>query len=392
MTKWQKEDIIKLVMDRILTKHRQKVLVAMSGGVDSSVAAALLLKAGYFVAGAYMKNFSPESWSGVVQPDCPWEQDVADAKAVCDKLGIEFQSFNFEREYREKVIDYFFNEYAIGRTPNPDVRCNKEIKFGLFLQKARELGFDYIATGHYARVKPFPPLARGGIEGEVEYELLKGVDARKDQSYFLYTLTQEQLRQVLFPIGEYTKTEVRQLAREFGLPTADKKDSQGICFVGQVNLREFLKQRLPEKIGEIIDASGQVIGRHRGAWYYTVGQRHGLGIGGQKPYYVAKKDVTRNTLTVATKEYHRLVYDTTAVLKNVHWISSQPRLPLSCKAKIRYQQPNQVCTIFSPSQREQGQDGGMRVVFEKAQFAIAPGQSIVFYKDDRVLGGGIINI
>lgn len=391
----------------------KKVFVAMSGGVDSSVAAALLKKQGYFVAGGYMKNFSEESWEGVIGSDCPWKQDIKDVKAVCKKLGIEFRSFNFEKEYSEKVIEYFFREYAAGRTPNPDIMCNKEIKFGLFLNKARELGFDYVATGHYARIKAtphltsptggeeFPPLDGEG-KGGVAYELLKGLDPKKDQSYFLYMLTQNQLKHTLFPIGNLTKPEVRKLARKFGLPNWDKKDSQGVCFIGHINLREFLKQRLPERAGDIVNSSGRVLGQHPGAWYYTIGQRHGLALGGGTPYYVAQKDVKKNVIIVAEGKADEFVYSKTAIIKNIHWIDKSPFSPMKrgrtrggkqqfhCSAKIRYQQPDQSCTIFSPSQREGGEQEGVRVIFDKPQFAIAPGQAIVFYDGDRVLAGGII--
>ena len=373
----------------------------MSGGVDSSVTAALLQKQGFLVAGAYMKNFSEESWSGVLAADCPWQQDVADAKAVCDKLGIEFRSFNFEKEYADKVVEYFFAEYAAGRTPNPDIMCNKEIKFGLFLDKALELGCDYIATGHYARAEEYriKNLESGFEIRDSRFRLLKGLDPKKDQSYFLYALTQEQLSKTLFPIGEYTKPQVMDLARKLGLPNADKKDSQGVCFVGHINLREFLKQRIPERVGEIVDSSGRVIGSHPGAWYYTIGQREGLGIGarpltpersdgglGTKPYYVVQKDVVKNKLIVS----HEVSSSKTLTLRDIHWIGETPKLPLKCAAKIRYQQPDQECKIFSPSRREGGDGEGVRVEFSSPQFAPASGQSIVFYDGDTCLGGGII--
>jgi len=363
----------------------------MSGGVDSSVAAALLKKQGYFVLGGFMKNFSPESWEGVLDADCPWEQDFVDVRAVCENLGIECRSFNFEREYKEKVIEYFFAEYAAGRTPNPDIMCNKEIKFKLFLEKAIELGFDYIATGHYARIRntPQPPLNLRGGAGEL-YQLLKGLDPKKDQSYFLCTLTQEQLSKTLFPIGHLRKIEVRELAKKFGLPNAKKKDSQGICFIGHVNIREFLKQRIPERVGEIVDPSGRVIGQHRGAWYYTIGQRHGLGLGGGEPYYITKKDVINNVITVNNYSLSEIegLHSKSATLRDIHWINEPPQFPLSCKAKIRYQQPDQICSIFPPLEGE-GKEG-VRVQFKSPQFAIAPGQSVVFYDHDQVLGGGII--
>lgn len=349
----------------------------MSGGVDSSVAAALLKQQGYFVAGGYMKNFSEESWSGVIKADCPWEQDVADAKAVCDKLGIELRSFNFEKEYKDKVVEYFFADYAAGRTPNPDIICNKEIKFKLFLDKALELGFDYIATGHYARIQK---LTRYNFS---TYQLCKGLDAKKDQSYFLYTLTQDQLAHSIFPVGEYAKTQVRQLARDFGLPNSEKKDSQGVCFIGRINLREFLKQRIPERVGEIVTTAGQVIGQHRGAAYFTIGQREGLGVGGGTPYYVSQKNVLKNQIVVAQGRQDSSMYKTEVRIANPHWIGKEPKLPFSCRTKIRYQQLDQECEVT-----KQGSE--LIVNFRESQFAVAPGQSIVFYNGNLVVGGAII--
>lgn len=357
----------------------KKVLVAMSGGVDSSVAALLLQRQGYFTAGAYMKNFSAETWSGVLQQDCPWEQDQQDAQAVCAKLGIEFQSFNFEKEYREKVIEYFFAEYAAGRTPNPDIMCNKEIKFKLFLQKALDLGFDYIATGHYARIRK---IKSSGLPSAV-CRLLKGLDPKKDQTYFLYTLNQSQLAHSLFPIGEYTKPRVRQLARELGLPNAEKKDSQGICFIGHINLREFLKQRIPERVGEIVTTTGQIMGRHKGAAYYTIGQRQGLGIGGGIPYYVAEKNMLKNEIVVTRGRQDSAIYKTEVRIANPHWIGKELKLPLSCTAKIRYQQPDQKCELLKRGDK-------WIVKFREAQFAPASGQAVVFYDRTEILGGATI--
>lgn len=380
---------------------QEKVLVAMSGGVDSSVTAALLKEQGYFVAGGFMKNFSPESWNGVLETDCPWEQDFADVQAVCKKLGIECRSFNFEKEYRDKVIEYFFDEYRAGRTPNPDIMCNKEIKFKLFLEKALELGFDYIATGHYARIQRSEVRSQTSDNGNQtsairhptsEFRLLKGLDPKKDQSYFLYSLNQDQLSRTIFPIGHLLKSEVRQLARKFGLPNAEKKDSQGLCFVGHINVREFLKQRIPERAGQIVNPSGRVIGEHRGAWYYTIGQRRGLGLGGGTPYYVMRKDVANNVLSVSPLNLRGEqggLYSLTAQLNSVHWINSVPKFPLSCTAKIRYQQPNQECIVFPSPGLGRGR-GEVEIQFNNPQFAIAPGQAIVFYDAETVLGGGII--
>ncbi|MDD5109622.1 MAG: tRNA 2-thiouridine(34) synthase MnmA [Patescibacteria group bacterium] len=349
-------------------KQPWKVAVAMSGGVDSSVAAALLVEQGYSVMGAYMKNFSTESWRGTLQTECPWEKDVADAEAVCRKLGIPFRTFNFEREYRRAVLNNFFDEYRRGRTPNPDVRCNREIKFGSFLAAVRHLGYAHMATGHYARI--------------VNGQLQKGVDAAKDQSYFLYVLTSRQLAHTLFPIGGYTKDRIRQLARRWKLPTADKKDSQGICFVGPVKLREFLAQEIPHRRGLVVDTDGHKLGYHDGVWYYTIGQRHGIGIAGPKPYYVVDRNAATNTLVVAAGRQHPALYRQDIRLSRLHWIGIRPKLPLTCRAKIRYQQNDQACVVRQTRL-------GTIAHFRRPQFAVAPGQAVVLYRGSLVLGGGI---
>lgn len=344
-----------------------RVAVAMSGGVDSSVAAALVKQQGYEVVGVFMKNFSPEGWTGVLNPDCPWQQDQADAQAVCRRLDIPFRSVNFEREYRRSVIDYFFAEYRAGRTPNPDVRCNRAIKFGLFWEYAKTLGCTLMATGHYARTS-------GG-------RLYRGVDSRKDQSYFLYAMTASQLARTLFPIGRYTKPQVRAMAWRCKLPTAGKKDSQGICFVGRVKLREFLQQRIRPRRGVVSRVDGTPIGQHPGVWYYTIGQRQGLGLGGGPPYYVAGKNVRSNTLTVAPERTHPALYRRRVRVPQVHWINGAPLLPQRCRVKLRHQQPAQRCTV-----RRHGR--GVMLTFERPQFAVAAGQAAVLYTGTSVLGGG----
>jgi len=310
--------------------------------------------------------------------------------------------------------------------------CNREIKFGLFLQKALELGFDYIATGHYARINNVSLRAhakqsqrdRHGLRPreDIQYDLLKGVDQKKDQSYFLCELNQEQLSKTLFPIGEYTKTQVRELARNFGLPNAEKKDSQGVCFIGHINLREFLKQRIPERAGEIVTTTGQVIGQHRGAAYYTIGQREGIGVGGGMPYYVVQKDVVKNRLVVSTKlarppklsggrvEGPPGLYTKSVSVSDIHWIGEAPKLPLKCSAKIRYQQPDQECVVrlcedsdvtsedeaipksngTASHKLAMTKERVLNVEFKEPQFAAAPGQIVVFYEGDTVLGSAII--
>jgi tRNA-uridine 2-sulfurtransferase len=354
------------------------VIVGMSGGVDSSVAAWLLLEQGYRVEGLFMKNW--EETDDVAY--CTAQQDLEDALQVCGELEIPLHQINFSKQYWDRVFSYFLQEYRAGRTPNPDIMCNKEIKFDAFLKYALKLGADRIATGHYARLQP-----------EDGYQLLlKGRDAGKDQSYFLYRLGQEELRYSLFPLGEMRKSEVRKIATECGFDNHEKKDSTGICFIGERRFRDFLARYLPAQPGDILNLDGEVIGRHQGAFYYTMGQRQGLGIGGMKnaaeyPWYVTAKDVNRNTLTVVQGENHPALFKSRLQAGQLHWISRTVKadeLPFVCKAKIRYRQPDQECAI-------EAFDGDRATVrFVLPQRAVTEGQSIVFYRDDICLGGGII--
>lgn len=381
----------------------------MSGGVDSSVAAALLKEAGFAVVGVYMKQWSEpvvakDRYGFPARSDhCASETDAEDARRVAEHLGIPFYVWDFEEEYKARVATYMIDEYAAGRTPNPDVMCNKEIKFGLFFERARVLGADYIATGHYARIQKSniknPSPTRGFTHenadvfmennkprSKIIYTLRQAKDCNKDQSYFLWTLTQEQLKHCLFPIGDYLKPDVRELARAFGLPTAEKKDSQGLCFVGEVDMQEFLRKYIPSNPGAIVTSSGKTIGTHEGLPFYTIGQRHGIEIGGGIPYYVAGKDTATNTLTVAEGPYDDALFRQDFTIHSMNWISGKtPKLPLHCKGRIRYRQPLQECTI------EQRNKSSYQIRFEEAQRAVTPGQSVVLYQNDEVLGGGIID-
>ncbi|AIQ65099.1 thiouridylase [Paenibacillus stellifer] len=353
-----------------------RVIVGMSGGVDSSVTALLLKQQGYDVIGIFMKNWDDTDEFGV----CTAETDAEDVRRVCEQIDIPYYTVNFEKEYYDKVFTYFLDEYKAGRTPNPDVMCNREIKFGEFLNKALQLGADYVATGHYARV----------VEENGQYKLLRGVDGNKDQTYFLNALNQEQLSKAMFPIGHLPKPEVRRIAEEAGLYTAKKKDSTGVCFIGERNFREFLSQYLPAKSGNMVDiATGEVKGRHDGLMYYTLGQRQGLGIGGSgtgEPWFVAEKDLEKNILYVVQGDKHHSLYSTGLVASGVNWISGD--MPsgdaVRCTAKFRYRQPDQGVTL---TKRE---DGLFHVAFDVPQKAITPGQAVVFYDGEICLGGGII--
>lgn len=351
-----------------------RIIVGMSGGVDSSVAAYLLKEAGHQVQGVFMKNWEGDD----TDTFCPATQDMADAQAVCDKLGIELVMVNFASEYWEGVFAHFLSEYRAGRTPNPDILCNREIKFKAFLDYAKQRGADYIATGHYVR----------SAQHGAAVHLLKGSDPLKDQSYFLHALSEQQLAASIFPIGHLPKTEVRAIAEQLGLVTHAKKDSTGICFIGERKFKTFLNDYLPAQPGDIATIEGEVIGKHDGLMFYTIGQRQGLQIGGRKgkseaPWYVAQKDLQRNTLIVVQGE-HSALYQSELIATAVHWINHPPVLPLAAKAKTRYRQADQSCVIEPVS------DQRVRVSFQEPQRAITPGQSVVFYQDEICLGGGII--
>ncbi|MCB1728874.1 MAG: tRNA 2-thiouridine(34) synthase MnmA [Halieaceae bacterium] len=352
-----------------------KVIVGMSGGVDSSVAALLLREQGYRVEGLFMKNWEEDDGTEY----CTAKEDFADARAVADSLGITLHGANFAAEYWDNVFEHFLAEYRAGRTPNPDILCNREIKFKAFLEYARQLGADFIATGHYAR--------RGESQGKGT--LLKGLDDNKDQSYFLHAVGHTELEQTLFPVGAIPKPEVRDIARRHQLVTAKKKDSTGICFIGERRFRDFLQQYLPAQPGEIHSLEGEYLGQHSGLMYHTIGQRQGLGIGGlanhgDEPWYVVDKDLQHNVLLVAQGNEHPALFKSTLYTGELMWIAGQaPALPFGCSAKVRYRQADQACTIFPAAK-------GCRVEFEQPQRAVTPGQSVVFYRGDCCLGGGVI--
>jgi tRNA-specific 2-thiouridylase len=357
-------------------QQRQTVMVGMSGGVDSSVAAALLQRRGYRVIGGFMKNWSeaPDPVTG----RCGWRDEWHDAQRVAARLGLELVTFDFEKQYRESVVDYLVREYAAGRTPNPDVLCNRAVKFDLFLKAARQHGADLIATGHYCRRRQNP---------DGSFRLLAGRDPNKDQSYFLHQITQRQLSHSLFPIGHLLKPQVRQLARQLKLPVADKKDSQGICFIGQVDLKQFLASRIPQRPGAIVNVAGEQLGQHDGLAPYTIGQRHGLGIGGGTPYFVVEKDVKGNRLIVCRADQDEPLYGRSLYFTQAHWIAGRaPNAAARLHARIRYRQPWQAVRISRPSKT-----GPWLATFHRRQRAITPGQFIVLYQGQSCLGGGVIN-
>ena len=355
----------------------QKVIVGMSGGVDSSVAALLLIKQGYQVEGLFMKNWDEDDGSEY----CPAIADLADAQQVCDKLGITLHTANFAADYWDNVFEHFLEEYRAGRTPNPDILCNREIKFKVFLDYAQILGADYIATGHYTRVDNATGHAR----------LLKGLDNNKDQSYFLHAVEERAFAKSLFPVGELDKPEVRAIADKHGFVTSDKKDSTGICFIGERRFKDFLEQYIPAQPGVMETPEGVTMGEHQGLMFYTIGQRQGLGIGGVKdsgdaPWYTLDKDLDRNVLIVGQGSEHPLLFNDHLAASGINWINGQPSAaePLHCMAKTRYRQPDQGCSVQVDTQ------GSCVVSFNEPQRAVTPGQSVVFYQDDYCLGGGVI--
>ncbi|WP_341706303.1 tRNA 2-thiouridine(34) synthase MnmA [Halopseudomonas sp.] len=352
-----------------------RVIVGMSGGVDSSVSAALLLEQGYQVEGLFMKNWDEDDGTEY----CTAKEDLADAQAVSDRLGIKLHTANFAAEYWDNVFEHFLEEYKAGRTPNPDILCNREIKFKAFLDYALSLGADLIATGHYVR--------RAERDGQTV--LLRGIDNNKDQSYFLHAVGAEQIARTLFPVGELEKPEVRRIAERYELATARKKDSTGICFIGERRFSDFLKQYLPAQPGDIETTDGTVIGRHHGLMYHTIGQRQGLGIGGlqgasDEPWYVLRKDLSNNVLVVGQGNNHPWLFSDALTCSSIYWVNPiEIAEPLRLTAKVRYRQSDQACTLEKT-------ENGYLVRFDEPQRAVTPGQSLVLYKDDICLGGGVI--
>lgn len=354
-------------------KSETLVIVGMSGGVDSSVAAALLKEEGYKVIGLFMKNWEEFDEHGV----CQSSKEFADVVKVCEKLDIPYYSVDFIKEYKEQVFSHFVEEYKLGFTPNPDILCNREIKFKVFFEKAMELGADFLATGHYCQNQL--------IDGE--YRLIKGVDPLKDQSYFLYTIKSEILKKVLFPIGHLPKTEVRKNAAKYDLATKEKKDSTGICFIGERNFKNFLSNYVTFEAGNFETLDGVIVGRHTGATYYTLGQRKGLGLGGQgEPWFVVGKDMARNVVIVERGEFHPHMYADTLTATDLSFVSGKwtHSLPFKCRAKIRYRQKDQACTVTKI------EGDKIYVSFDQAQRAITPRQSVVFYDGNICLGGAMI--
>jgi len=373
-------------MKKDFEKNKLKVFVGLSGGVDSSVSVALLKEQGFDVVGVFIKAWYP-AWLS-----CTWRDDRRDAMRVCAKLGIPFLTFDFEKEYKKEVIDYMIAEYKKGRTPNPDVMCNRMIKFGTFLKKAKKMGADFVATGHYSQIEKLKIKIENdnakSKNGRIVYLLKTAEDKEKDQTYFLWTLTQKELKNVIFPIGGFKKPEGRKLAKKFGLITAEKKDSQGLCFLGKISIRDFLKKYIKEKKGKVVDENGNVVGSHCGVTFLTIGQRHGFEITesgtDRNPYYVVAKDIKKNLLIVSHKKEEKGSFQKEVLVEAVSWTSVKPDFTKEYSARIRYRQPLEKCRL-----KDAGK-GRVKVIFKKPQRAVSSGQSLVIYSKGVCLGGGII--
>lgn len=362
---------------------KQKVYVGLSGGVDSSVSAALLKEQGYDVTGVFIKVWQPEFVR------CNWREDRLDAMRVCAKLEIPFKDLDLEEEYKKEVFDYMVSEYKKGKTPNPDVMCNKNIKFGGFLKFALDNGADFIATGHYAKVYR---------QKQKKIKMLAGEDKNKDQSYFLWALNQEQLKHTFFPIGDIKKIQVRKLAKKFDLLTAEKKDSQGLCFVGMIDLKDFLKRFIPEEKGKVLNEEGNIIGEHDGSYYFTIGQRHGFLVTKKtpddRPYFVVSKDTEKNIIIVSQNlQTEKNLDKKELTISSINWISGEkPDLTKKYQARIRYRQPLQDCKIEIFENSMKNKESLVKVVFDSPQKSISSGQSLVVYDKETCIGGGIINV